>query len=134
VLYELYYKRFTENSNFFKLINPLDPAPIKMINDVLSCEKIIASSLHGLALGIAYGIPTQWCKITNKIIGGNMKFLDFYSSIDEITIKVPRAISDIVPMSNDEIYAHIGETRYTDKITTIQNNLLAVFETLKNGM
>jgi len=131
VLYELYHKRLTENGNFFKLINSLESSPIKMINDALSCEKIITSSLHGLVLGFAYDIPTQWCKITNKIIGGNMKFLDFYSSIDATDVKAPRAISDIMPMTNEEIFAHIGETRYTEKITTIQNNLLAIFETLK---
>ena len=73
-------------------------------------------------------------RITDRIIGGTLKFHDFYSSIDEYDIKEPRNITDIYPMTDDEIYKHIGETRYTDKITTIQNNLLRVFDTLKETM
>ena len=49
-----------------------------VINEVLSCEKIISSSLHGIICAEAYGIPAQWAVYSNKIKGGEMKYQDYF--------------------------------------------------------
>jgi pyruvyltransferase len=50
-------------------------------NQVKMCEKILSSSLHGLVLAEAYGIPTARITISDKVIGGDFKFIDYYSGV-----------------------------------------------------
>jgi pyruvyltransferase len=50
----------------------------KVIEEVLSCEKIISSSLHGIICAEAYGIPAQWAVYSDKIRGGDIKFQDYF--------------------------------------------------------
>ena len=54
----------------------------KIINSILSCKYTISSSLHGLIISIIYGIPTRWIIYSNKIKGDNIKYFDFFSSLD----------------------------------------------------
>ena len=73
-------------------INLLNDPEIKIIDiqsdgieqfviDVLSCENILSSSLHGLILAEAYGIPTCRVVFSKKILGGDFKFYDYYSGV-----------------------------------------------------
>ena len=48
---------------------------------MLSCENIASSSLHGLIVSDAYGIPSIWIKLSNNIIGNDFKFYDYLESI-----------------------------------------------------
>lgn len=50
----------------------------KVIEEIKSCEKIISSSLHGIICAEAYGIPAQWAKYSDKIIGGQFKYQDYF--------------------------------------------------------
>lgn len=50
----------------------------KVIEEVKSCETIVASSLHGIICAEAYGIPAIWEKYTDKIRGGDFKFQDYF--------------------------------------------------------
>ena len=52
------------------------------IDDVLSCDVIVSSSLHGLIVADAYQIPNVWIRLTDDVIGGDFKFLDYYSVSD----------------------------------------------------
>jgi pyruvyltransferase len=49
-----------------------------VINEVLSCKTIIASSLHGIICAEAYGIPVIWTKYSDKITGGPLKYQDYF--------------------------------------------------------
>lgn len=53
----------------------------RFIKEVLSCKRIVSSSLHGLVIADAYQIPSKWIKLSNKLDGGNFKFDDYYKSI-----------------------------------------------------
>ena len=48
---------------------------------------ILSSSLHGLILSDAYGIPNLWISVSNNIIGGDFKFLDYFSGVERHTNK-----------------------------------------------
>ncbi|MEI7425026.1 MAG: polysaccharide pyruvyl transferase family protein [Candidatus Staskawiczbacteria bacterium] len=49
-----------------------------VIEDILSCKKIISSSLHGIICAEAYGIPATWAVYSDWIIGGELKYQDYF--------------------------------------------------------
>jgi pyruvyltransferase len=53
----------------------------EFIDEILSCEYIISSSLHGLMMGIVYRKKTIFIEFSNNVIGGKFKFLDFFASL-----------------------------------------------------
>lgn len=56
-----------------------------IIFQIKQCEHIISSSLHGLIVAAAYGIPCEWCEFNRKsLLGDRFKFYDFLESIDHI--------------------------------------------------
>ena len=52
-----------------------------VIDAVLSCRRILSSSLHGLIVAHAYGIPATWLKISDRPLGDDFKFRDYWASI-----------------------------------------------------
>jgi hypothetical protein len=59
----------------------------KTVNEILECEFTVSTSLHGIITSVAYGIPTRWLKYSNKINGDDIKFYDFFASLDPALIK-----------------------------------------------
>jgi len=79
-----------KNHPFFQQELPDDVAVIDIETDNVfefltqlnECEKIISSSLHGVILGDAYGIPSLRVKFSEKVAGGDFKFNDYFLSVD----------------------------------------------------
>ncbi len=53
----------------------------KTTRDILQCKKMVSSSLHGLIVSHAYGIPALWVKFSDKIFGDGIKYHDYYESV-----------------------------------------------------
>lgn len=53
------------------------------IDEMNECEAILSTSLHGLIVAHAYGIPARWCTVSDaeQISGDGTKFLDYFMSI-----------------------------------------------------
>lgn len=52
------------------------------LRDILSCRNILSSSLHGLIIADAYGIPNAFLRSASPK-GGQFKFLDYFASVDK---------------------------------------------------
>ncbi|GAA1453767.1 hypothetical protein GCM10009618_16430 [Nesterenkonia lacusekhoensis] len=54
------------------------------IRELLSCEAVLSTSLHGVIVAHAYGIPVRWCTVSKArkgIPGDGMKFEDYFQSV-----------------------------------------------------
>jgi predicted O-linked N-acetylglucosamine transferase (SPINDLY family) len=71
------------------------------VDQLLQCEKVASSSLHGLIAADAYGIPSTWLRFSNKVIGGNFKFLDYFASVGRKD-KQPLLINEGVTLEDVE--------------------------------
>ncbi len=70
----------------------------EVVNQIVQCRKIVSSSLHGLIVAEAYGLPAIWLRTE---IQGEVKYLDYY----EGTGRTPRPITNFY-----EVYNHPGES------------------------
>lgn len=52
------------------------------LDEILSCKKIITSSLHGLIIADAYGIPNAWLA-SGTPNGREFKYWDYFASVDK---------------------------------------------------
>lgn len=59
----------------------IEAPPAQLAAAILSCRKIISSSLHGIIAAHSYGIPAAWMRISRMIDGGTFKFRDYYGSL-----------------------------------------------------
>lgn len=76
-------EKFKSENEGVKVIDIQQKRPLNFIDDILSCEMIFSSSLHGIIVADAYGIPNAWIKLSDKLIGDEFKFKDYFSSIEK---------------------------------------------------
>ncbi|MFM2596695.1 polysaccharide pyruvyl transferase family protein [Vibrio fortis] len=65
------------------------------INQLLECEVILSTSLHGIIAADAYNIPNLWASVSNGIIGGNFKFEDYFNSVGRINAEPLKIDSEL---------------------------------------
>lgn len=53
----------------------------KTTEKILECDKVISTSLHGIIIPHAYGIPAIWAKYSDRIFGNDIKYMDYYASV-----------------------------------------------------
>jgi pyruvyltransferase len=50
------------------------------VSSIASCDVVVSSSLHGIILAEAYGVPAVWVHASDRLSGGSFKFDDYYLS------------------------------------------------------
>ncbi|WP_211344911.1 polysaccharide pyruvyl transferase family protein [Spiribacter vilamensis] len=63
-----------------------------VISEILSCEATLASSLHGLIVSHAYGLRSTWIASEDRLIGDNIKFVDYLESVGLYGMTEPETV------------------------------------------
>lgn len=93
---------------------------------ILSCQKTISSSLHGVIVSHAYGIPSIWVEFSNKIFGNGIKYKDYLESVglDLYKPKLLKGTDSIEELESlIEIFPNLPEKL---KISQLQDELMKV--------
>ncbi|MHA1381620.1 MAG: polysaccharide pyruvyl transferase family protein [Candidatus Helarchaeota archaeon] len=79
----------------------------KFVDNINSCELIASSSLHGIIVSDAYGIPSTWIRLSNNVIGKGFKFRDYFQSVNR-RLEDPLIIKDDTKLSQiyDKFYEY----------------------------
>ena len=105
-----HYIEHTLVGNYFKnipgvLIIDINRPIEQVIDDILSCEYTISTSLHGVIFSHAYKISCMWCRYPNtRMHGGNFKFHDYYLSrrtgrpLPKVITKLPKQCDKLVEL------------------------------------
>ncbi|ADF51452.1 exoV-like protein [Zunongwangia profunda SM-A87] len=94
--------------------------------EILECENIISSSLHGIIVSHAYNIPAVWQKFSENVFGDDIKYLDYMESVN---ISFYKSIAKTEPFTYEEIenifkiYPVLPESRI---IKDLKNDLMSV--------
>lgn len=83
-------------SDEVKVINILrDENSIEsFVDEILECEQILSSSLHGIIISNAYGIPARWFIVDKLSLAGdpNKKFQDYFTSV-QMPMQLPLVLN-----------------------------------------
>jgi autotransporter strand-loop-strand O-heptosyltransferase len=109
-----------------KAINRAESLGIKIINitsgvyefidELLECENILSSSLHGLIAADAYGLPNYRVKISSLIHGGDFKYLDHYASVKRPHYSPLQLTTDLQLRDLDVLKFEVGDVSIADKL------------------
>ncbi len=107
------------------LINMLDDAK-KIIQQISSCEIILSNTMHGLIVADSFGIPNKRLLLQNDLIGGDYKFIDYYSAFD---LELQNTFDLRIENSYKELSAQLNKVKkeyniHYDQVIEIQENLL----------
>lgn len=73
---------FNELSDDFNIINVEDSAE-NVISSIANSKSVVSTSLHGIIVAQAYGVPWTWLRISDKTLAGDQfKFEDFFTVLD----------------------------------------------------
>ena len=68
---------YTEGQHIINALQPVED----FVDAILECSSIVSSSLHGIIVAHAYGIPALWVKMSDSIGGDDTKYRDYYMSV-----------------------------------------------------
>ncbi len=120
------------NSNSNSKIIDIQQSPSSFLNELIQCDLILSSAMHGLIAADSLGIPNMRLILSDKIVGGNYKYNDYYSVFgmdDHPALDLSSSEAMIKTSLLDEIYNNYKvNQRIVDQIKT---NLIKLIGTIK---
>lgn len=109
-----------------KIINLINKNVEDVIFQILQCKYILSTSLHGIIIAHAYGIPALWIK-NGDINTDGIKFYDYFSSVDIPKYTGNFNMDNFIDKSYEELPVSIKELMLPKKsISEIQKKLIRV--------
>jgi pyruvyltransferase len=114
------FKAFARDSGVSAEIKIIDLRQdvMSVIKEIVSCELILSSSLHGLIVPMSYGIPAYRWRYSDRISGDGIKYIDYFKSVN---------IEPYEPLMFDpedfDVSAIIRKIKREDKVTSIRGDL-----------
>lgn len=119
-------KEFYKNEDSMLLIDLMTNNIEKTTDDFLKCKKIVSSSLHGLIVAHAYGIPAVWQKFSGDIFGDDIKYQDYFESVGIAPYK-PEIVSDKMKLEVlDLLFSQMDARPRQENIEEICSKLMDV--------
>ena len=125
-----------EYGDKYKIIDLRTRDVESVISEITSCRFVLSTSLHGIIVSHAYGIPTLWIKL-RTLENDDIKFHDYFSSVG---IDIYEGFRDICRILESEyawrnLFAENKKKSFPNiDITSIQKDLLRVapFDIVEN--
>ena len=112
--------------NRFKVIDLRTEDVKKVVLEITSCKYILSSSLHGLIVSHAYGIPALWIK-DGYIETDGFKFSDYFASVGITEYNGFMNVEGILSSENswrNLFKHHIDKASIQESLVDIQKGLL----------
>jgi pyruvyltransferase len=109
-----------------KVINMMTLNVEKTTSEILECEKIISSSLHGVIIPHSYGIPALWVEFSDRIFGDGIKYKDYYESVGICNFKAPYITQKLSLIKLKALFKERAVIPEVGKIAKLQKDLMAV--------
>lgn len=90
-----------------------------VLRQIASCQCVLSSSLHGLVVADAFGVPNAWLQFADALHGHDFKFRDYYSIYGLDRTLHPLSPEEITPQKIATIrdsYARPGLDRIKDSL------------------
>lgn len=116
---------FPVNDDVFVIDMMTDDIEAKT-KEFLQCEKIVSSSLHGIIIAHAYGIPAVWQKFSDKVFGDDIKYQDYLESV-QMEFYYPRIHEGCYSISQlEDLFFSYSSLPNSEVVESLRNGLMAV--------
>lgn len=116
-------EKWFSNRTDVHLINMMTDEVESKTIEFLQCEKIVSSSLHGIIVAHAYGIPAVWQRFSDDVFGDDVKYQDYFESVE---------LPFYVPAIRESEYAEGEMEKLFETLPSLPN--IEVLEFLRDGL
>lgn len=103
----------------------------RVVRQIANSSVCISTSLHGLIIAQAYGVPWVWVRVVDNRLGGDtFKFRDFFSTLDSSAVSsIDVAKGDIGKLNFDEV----AKSASLPELQISLDDLLSSFPQMRAG-
>ncbi len=120
-------KEQLKNQPTIRVINFNSNDVERTTTEIIECDQVFSSSLHGLIVAHSYRVPAVQVKFSDKIAGDGVKYEDYYLSVGlvpykALTISLKSSLEELLEMHKQ----HMQRLPAAKKITDLQDGLMKV--------